>query len=167
MKNRLIILEADIRKELEDLEKIFKEFEKEVTPFFEKEINEIRNFDKLAIGGYLHGFYNGAENIFKRIAKFFENNITSSMYHSELLKRMNIEIKGVRPRVINEELFVLLNDLKGFRHMYRHSYSFDLDWEKEKITAKRVPMIFSKLKEQINSFLYKLKTIVLKEKDDE
>jgi hypothetical protein len=165
MKNKIKILEADIEKEIENLELILKEFEKEVVPMLEH--NYIRNFDKLAVGGYLHNIYNGIENIFKNIAKFFENNISKEMYHSELLKRMTVNIKGIRPNVIDYELFVLLNDLKGFRHVFRHSYHFELDWEKERITAKRIPVIIDKLKVQINNFFAKLKTLVSKGNNNE
>lgn len=40
---------------------------------------------------------------------------------------MKLSIEGYRPAVIDEELYLLLEDFRGFRHVFRHSYSFEPD----------------------------------------
>lgn len=115
--------------------------------------DDISFYDRGAIGYILHNFYNGCENIFGLIARFFENDLGPGAWHSNLLKRMKIEVVGFRPCVINEELYRLLDDFRAFRHKFRHAYSFELDWEKEQIVAKKLPKTLSLLREQIHRFL--------------
>jgi uncharacterized protein YutE (UPF0331/DUF86 family) len=43
---------------------------------------------------------------------------------------MFLEIPTVRPAVLPAGLRGFLNDLRGFRHLFRHSYDFQLDPEK-------------------------------------
>ena len=44
--------------------------------------------------------------MFKIIARFFENQIEDfSKYHSTILKRMQLDIEGIRPRLLSEESF--------------------------------------------------------------
>ena len=158
MKYNLEFLKADICDELEKLNMLKKEFY-----LIENKLNEpkekISFYDRSAIGYYLHSFYNGCENIFKSIARFFENDLGPQTWHSDLLKRMKLNISGYRPRVIDEKLFYLLNDFRGFRHIFRHSYTFELDWEKQRLIALKFNHTFSLLNEQIENFLQKLKEI--------
>lgn len=116
-------------------------------------------YDRGAIGYILHNFYNGCENIFQSIARFFENELGLQRCHGDLLKRMRLEIPGFRPRVIDDELFRLLDDFRGFRHKFRQSYSFELDWEKERLVAQKLPKTMQLLRSQIDTFLAKLKAL--------
>ena len=43
---------------------------------------------------------------------------------------MMIEIPGIRPRLLSEESFTYLNELRGFRHVFRHAYGVELDVER-------------------------------------
>lgn len=76
----------------------------------------------------LHNLYSAYEDMFKLIAAFFENQIEDmAKYHTDLLKRMLIEIEGIRPNILSEESFKVLDELRGFRHVFRHAYSYELD----------------------------------------
>ena len=114
---------------------------------------EVSQYDRAAIGYYLHSFYNGCENIFDAVARFFENDISSGAWHTNLLKRMTLDIPGFRPPVIDEELFQLLDDFRGFRHKFRYSYTFDLDWEKERLVGKKLQTTFQMFRKQIEEFI--------------
>ena len=70
-----------------------------------------------------------------------------------------LEIEGYRPAVISNELFLLLDDFRAFRHKFRHSYSFELDWEKEAIVARKLKDAYKMFKDQIDSFLRKIDEI--------
>ena len=118
------------------------------------------NFEKSAIGYLLHNFYNGCENTFKNISQFFENNLSSNKYHRELLERMTLEIEGIRPRVISSQLYILLDDFLGFRHKFRHSYSFELDWSREKIVLDKFDQTYTYFINEIKDFLKVLKNII-------
>ena len=95
----------------------------------------------------LSRLYNVVEQMALRIAKAFENNIDDEHgWQMELLRRLSLEIPGVRPALLSPELLSDLQDLRGFRHVVRHAY--DLTLKKEKMaplldaaqrTAQRLP----------------------------
>ena len=110
-------------------------------------------YDRGIIGYLLHNFYNGCENIFRSIARFFENDLGPQSWHKDLLKRMKMEILGFRPSVINKELYLLLDDFRAFRYKFRHSYSFELEWEKEKAVAEKLRKTDALFQKQIRCFM--------------
>lgn len=158
MKYNLELLKADIYDELGKLERLEQEFSK-VEKMIDLSAEKVSYIDRGAIGYLLHNFYNGCENIFRSIARFFENDLEPQDWHKDLLKRMNLEISGFRPKVIDKELYRLLDDFRAFRHKFRHSYAFELDWEKECLVAKKFPDTAKKFKNQINIFLSMLEQI--------
>ena len=158
MRADIELIRADIHNELEKIEKVYGEFnlwkgKLDLGP------KEISNSDKTVIGYLLHNFYNGCENIFRSIGRFFENELEGTAWHRDLLKRMTLEIRGFRPRVISDDLYVLLDDFRGFRHKFRHSYSFELDWEREKVVAAKFSGALDLLKRDVGGFLRRLDAI--------
>ncbi|MFO7761175.1 MAG: hypothetical protein ACQES8_04055 [Thermodesulfobacteriota bacterium] len=90
-------------------------------------------------GYWLHNLYSAFEDLFKLVSSFWENNITGNgNYHVNLLKRMRVEIPGVRPAVISETSHKHLDELRGFRHVFRHAYNFGLDEERILFLLNRV-----------------------------
>lgn len=80
--------------------------------------------------------YNLIEQLALRVAKAFENNIDDEHGgHMELIRRLSIDIPGVRPPLLSSELVSDLQELRGFRHVVRHAYELTL--KKEKI----VPLV--------------------------
>ena len=49
---------------------------------------------------------------------------------------MFLEIPKIRPAVLPSDLRAFLNDLRGFRHVFRHAYEFELDSEKLKLLLR-------------------------------
>lgn len=155
MKHNIELLKADILNELDKLELIRKEL-MSVSEKFELDGELVPAYDRAAIGYFLHNFYNGCENIFHSIARFFENDLAPDTWHADLLKRMKLSIPGFRPAVIDETLYVLLSDFRGFRHIYRHSYAFELNWERERAVAGQLEKTTKMLTQQIHAFLAQL-----------
>jgi len=82
-------------------------------------------------GYWMHNLYCAFEDLFKLVAGYWENNLTANGdFHVYLLKRMIINIKEVRPALLSMESFEYLNELRGFRHVFRHAYSYGLDDER-------------------------------------
>lgn len=82
--------------------------------------------------------YSCFEDQFQKIARVFENRITNpASWHRELLERMGIEVEGIRPRVLSRESLRLLNEFRGFRHVFRSSYLFELDEERLRLLLRR------------------------------
>ncbi len=90
-------------------------------------------------GYWLHNLYSAFEDLFKLTAGFWENNLKiNGDFHVNLLKRMLVQIEQVRPALISEESYQFLNELRGFRHVFRHAYSFGLDDERVSFLLYRV-----------------------------
>jgi len=105
-----------------------------------------------AMASVLHSFYNSLENIFLSIAKGLDEQVpTGDQWHRDLLIHMTREM-GDRGSVISTALAKKLADYLGFRHFYRHSYSFFLEWDK-------LPGLVTSLREvweQVKAELYEL-----------
>ena len=72
---------------------------------------------------HLARLYNVVEQMALRVARAFENNIDEDQgWHMELLRRLSIEIAGIRPALWRRDLSVDLQDLRAFRHVVRHAY---------------------------------------------
>ncbi|MEX2534769.1 MAG: hypothetical protein WD273_04135 [Trueperaceae bacterium] len=149
------LLEADIRDQLVKIARLEKDFVA-AEVLMNRSADEVGFYDRAAIGYYMHSFYNGCENIFRSIASFFENELEPDSWHSDLLRRMKLEIPGYRPAVINDELYLLLEDFRGFRHVFRHSYTFELDWDRERLVVSKFRHSASLMHKQVQAFLAQL-----------
>jgi len=125
-KERIAILKAELEAQAGEIEKIYARLDE-----------RSKKKGKAAaesIGYQLHNLYCAFEDLFEIVARTFENNIhDKGRYHLELLKRITIAIQDVRPSLLSEEVFVLLDNLRSFRHFFRHAYSYDLDERKVRI----------------------------------
>lgn len=155
MPHDIALLRADIEDELAKLESLARVFAT-AREKLDQPPNEVSVYDRGAIGYLLHNFYNGCENMFRRIAAFFENDIGSDTWHADLLRRMKLNVEGYRPAVIDEELYRRLQDFRGFRHVFRNAYTFELDWERERLVALRFETTLRMLREQVLAFLDRL-----------
>ena len=83
-----------------------------------------------ALATMLHSFYNGIENILKRIAAEIDHDVPAGpASHAELLVMMT-HPSSQRPPVISRSMQERLSAYLSFRHVYRHAYAFQLDWKK-------------------------------------
>lgn len=83
-----------------------------------------------AVALNLHGFYAGVERLFQLVAETIDENVPSGAgWHVELLAQMAAEIPGVRPALIDPDLKARLDRYRGFRHVVRNVYTFNLDAE--------------------------------------
>lgn len=117
------------------------------------------NKEKAVYIGYsFHNLYCALEDLFYEIAKTFENQVEDkSKFHYELLKKMCIEIPGIRPKVLSNESFLLLNELRGFRHVFRHSYDYELSFEKIEDLQKKIKAQIHLVEKDIELFMALLK----------
>ena len=126
--NRIAVFLAEFDYQTREIDRIYKIIQTR-TPSDAK--NPMPDEVVESIGYWLHNLYCAYEDLFKIICSFWENNITSdSGYHTSLLKRMVFGIEGIRPALLSEESFRILDQLRGFRHVFRHAYSHGLDEER-------------------------------------
>jgi hypothetical protein len=82
-----------------------------------------------ALAALLHSFYNGLENIFKRIAVECDGGLPhGGLWHRRLLDSM-AEARPNRPAAISEETRKALRRYADFRHLFRHGYLAQLNWD--------------------------------------
>ncbi|MDO8445648.1 MAG: hypothetical protein Q7T53_06050 [Deltaproteobacteria bacterium] len=110
-----------------------------------------------SIGYQLHNLYCAFEDLFKIVAESFENHIQDkAKYHMELLKRMRVSIEGVRPPLLTQESYLLLNNLRSFRHFFRHAYSYEIDARKVRIVLEDVDKLRDIFKRDVEDFMKSL-----------
>lgn len=105
----------------------------------------------------LHNLYCAFEDLFKIVANYFENHFTEIAWHKELLDRMTLEIKGIRPSFVSEYAYALLDELRRFRHVFRHAYGFELEADKIKLVLKKTLALKKVYQKDIDDFLAQLK----------
>ncbi len=121
--------------------------------------------DALIFTAYgLHNLYCAMEDIFKEVARTFENNIADpERWHRELLIKMTLEVEGIRPRLISEESFIILDELRAFRHFFRHAYGIPLDYERVKRLVEKATGLKEILHNDLDRFANMLKKDIAEE----
>ena len=106
-----------------------------------------------ALASVLHSFYNGLENIFLSIAKGVDDAVpTGAQWHRDLLTQMTRAASNRDP-ILTDELARQLAGYLGFRHFYRHSYSFFLEWSEVEKLVTPLAMVWNQVKVELELFL--------------
>ena len=135
-----------IRFEVSQIDELFEAYSELLASNLEETPDLIH---KTALASFLHSFYNGVENIFEVIAKDVNFNFQEeSRWHQALLKFMSTP-KSDGKSFISLETFEQLNQYLAFRHFYRHSYSFHIDWSKLRVLIFPINDLWKKLKMEI------------------
>lgn len=101
------------------------------------------------------------EDLFQEIAKTFENKVEDpAKYHRELLKRMYMDIPGIRPKSLSLESYRTLDELRGFRHIFRHAYDYELDPERVDSLKQKIVVKWDYIKKDMHSFMSFLRDIL-------
>jgi len=70
----------------------------------------------------LHNIYNALENAFSQIARAFPGQVKdASAWHRDLANLMFLDMAPLRPAVLPEEVRHIVDNLRGFRHVFRHA----------------------------------------------
>lgn len=125
-KERLVIMKAEIDAQVREIENIYAKLQERKRKRGKAGIE--------SVGYQLHNLYCAFEDLFKMVTNSFENQIQDKgRYHLDLLRRMTVPIEGVRPPFISQKGYILLDNLRAFRHLFRHAYSYELDERKVKL----------------------------------
>ena len=109
--------------------------------------------EALALAALLHSFYNGIENIFKRITVEIDKAPPAGeFWHQQVLDAMT-KVTDDRKAVISLALRNRLKEYLQFRHVFRHAYAFQLQWERMSPLALGCRETLRQVESEIAAFL--------------
>ena len=73
---------------------------------------------------------------------------------------MRLDIDEIRPAVISENSFKILDKLRAFRHFIRHGYDYELDKDELLLLKKKIENSFQYVEEDMNGFVNFLEVLV-------
>ena len=145
------VLEAELRARLVDVDRIADRVEAR------REASDERPEAVDSLGYQLHNLYGAFEQVFEVVARFFENRVAAAGYHAGLIKRMQLDIPGVRPALLSASTAADLDELRRFRHLFRHAYSADLDPHKVRRLAAGAGTLRRAFARDLDRFLASLR----------
>jgi len=109
----------------------------------------------------LHGFYAGIERLLEIIADGIDQSKPSDPHwHEELLRQMAAEIPGVRPPVLSLQARDRLDRYRGFRHVVRNVYTFNLDAQQIEVLIRQLPSTMEQVSQELLAFAGFLEQLV-------
>jgi hypothetical protein len=150
-------LKAELRADMPRLERLFHKYE-----LIHDKISKIEpdEFDYVALAYTIVNLYNLIENYFLRISKTFENDLDPTTWHKHLLQRMYLEIEGLRPAFMTEQDYINFNEIRAFRHVFRHIYQQELDITKLIQIDSFVPATIKRFEDLHQGYLEKLDVLI-------
>jgi len=106
-----------------------------------------------AMGTYLMNFYNGVENILKRVSKeYYQIMPKGESWHKELLVLSCRPPKG-KSAIFSQSIVEELNPYRNFRHRFVSGYGFQLKGEKMLGLIDNIRPLWDDIKKAITDFL--------------
>ena len=110
--------------------------------------------EKTAAAGFLSQFYNGIENILKRISRFHDVPLPAGdTWHIELFKRFCSPSYSPLPPLFDDDLASALAPLRKFRHVVHHGYGFQLEWSRMKEGISTIEALFLRFKLSLSNYI--------------
>ncbi len=156
MNTQYTVLAGRIQQALVDLERVVKRAES----LFDKaqQSGDDGYLDGVALN--LHAFYTGVEAIFEDIARNTEGVVpTGPNWHQELLLQMSAEMNGLRPPIITVETRYCLDEYRGFRHIVRNIYTFNLKGSRLQELTQNMHVCYDAIRCDLDKFVQVLEAL--------
>lgn len=151
---KLMLLRSDIKAQMDRIEVVYQNIEDRAAGL--QPDDEIR---LESVAYQLHNLYNAIEDLFRLVAAHFENQVEHfGRWHTVLLRRMRQEVEGMRPALLSEQSYVLLNGLRGFRHFFRHAYAVPVEYTQIQMNLEKARRLRSLFQQDIERFLLQLQS---------
>lgn len=148
---RLKVLEADIKRQVGMIEGVYEKIQQRNEGY----TTNVERMESLAY--QLHNLYCAFEDLMELVAEAFENRIGEGAdWHIRLSQRMTESIPEIRPALFAAEAFPLLDELRGFRHWFRHADSYEVEPDKLAIVLRKATALEKIYKAHIQRFLQQL-----------
>ncbi len=153
-KEKALVLLSEVEREILLLKQCIEVIKKRLSALKGKNNKEEKAvyIESLAIN--LHSFYEGIETIFEKIMDFTgEEKPSGHEWHREILERMTLPIKRLRPEVISIETAKKLDIYRTFRHKIRHIYGFMIIPENVTTIAEKASESFESFERDFKNFI--------------
>ena len=141
---------AHIARELRQIEQLLDTYEDLLQTVRQRDPDLI---ELTALGAVLHSFYLGLENTFQTVVKRFDKNMPQGdQWHKDLLTQM-VRKTDRKGGIISQTTQEILEPYLGFRHVYRHAYSFKLSWQQMQQLIGDLPDVWITERSEIRSVL--------------
>lgn len=110
--------------------------------------------EKTAAAAFLAQFYNGIENILKRISRYHKVPLpTGETWHIDLFRRFRQPAYPGLPPLFDDPLALALSPYRRFRHVAFHGYGFQLDWSRMVEGVTNVQSVLVQVREALAEYL--------------
>lgn len=100
--------------------------------------------EKTAGGAFMAQFYSGVENILKRLCRFHDaERPGGGAWHLELFEWFCAPARAPLPALFDEALAERLAAYRRFRHVVRHSYGLQLEWNEMEGGLEQLSEVFA------------------------
>lgn len=106
----------------------------------------------LIVAQILENFYTCLETLFLRISQFFENSLSESRWHADLLEKMTLAIPDIRVAVLSETSYQALAELLRFRHFKRYYFHLDFDWDRLDLLIRKYDAAYPAILREMAAF---------------
>lgn len=141
-------LKAELTAQLRLIERVYERLNDRLSDGLESPVQR----DSVAY--QIHNLYCAVEDLLKITANAFENQIGSSgEWHRTLLLRLSQPVQNVRPALLSEATFDVLNRLRGFRHFVRHGYGAEIEIHQLRINLELANQLRTLIHRDLEQFL--------------
>jgi hypothetical protein len=110
--------------------------------------------ENAAAAAFLAQFYNGVENILKRICRHHNVPLpTGATWHTELFRLFCSPPHADLPLLFDGFLASALAPYRRFRHVAFHSYGFQLEWERMAEGVANIDIVLQQLQSSLSNYL--------------
>jgi hypothetical protein len=110
--------------------------------------------EKAAAAAFMANFYNGIENILKRISRYYRIPVpTGDTWHLDLFQRFCAPAYTPLPEVFDDKTASEIAPYRRFRHVVYHGYAFDLEWDRMSEGIEKAADVFARFESTIHNFI--------------
>lgn len=147
-RERVAALTAEMKGQLRLINRVWERLQRRI----EDGLDTPAQLDSVAY--QVHNLYCAAEDLLKLVAQAFENQVgTRGEWHRTLLLRLSQPVEGIRPALLSEETFVVMNSLRGFRHFVRHGYGAEIEISQLSVNVQLALRLPEQLAQDVERFI--------------